>query len=92
MLTFSENTNTSDVTPPSGVAEVLKNLLMNIVSNPVDALVNANYIGILAWAIIFGIALKAASETTKTVIENIPMQLPQQSDGSSVLLHSVSWA
>ena len=42
---------------------------MNIVSNPVDALVNANYIGILAWAIIFGIALKAASETTKTVIE-----------------------
>ena len=71
MLTFSENTNTSDVTPPSGVAEVLKNLLMNIVSNPVDALVNANYIGILAWAIIFGIALKAASETTKTVIENI---------------------
>ena len=71
MLTFSENTNTSDVTPPSGVAEVLKNLLMNVVSNPVDALVNANYIGILAWAIIFGIALKAASETTKTVIENI---------------------
>mgnify|MGYP000802701763 CR=1 FL=1 len=71
MLTFSENTNTSDITPPSGVAEVLKNLLMNIVSNPVDALVNANYIGILAWAIIFGIALKAASETTKTVIENI---------------------
>ena len=70
-LTFSENTNTSDITPPSGVAEVLKNLLMNIVSNPVDALVNANYIGILAWAIIFGIALKAASETTKTVIENI---------------------
>lgn len=48
-----------------------QNLLMNIVSNPVDALVNANYIGILAWAIIFGIALKAASETTKTVIENI---------------------
>ena len=71
MLTFSENTNTSDITPPSGVAEVLKNLLMNIVSNPVDALVNANYIGILAWAIIFGIALKAASETTKTVIQNI---------------------
>ena len=71
MLTFSENTNTSDITPPSGVSEVLKNLLMNIVSNPVDALVNANYIGILAWAIIFGIALKAASGTTKTVIENI---------------------
>ena len=58
MLTFSESTNTSDVTPPSGVAEVLKNLLMNIVSNPVDALVNANYIGILAWAIGSIVALK----------------------------------
>ena len=62
---------TSEAAPPTGVLEVLKNLLMNIVSNPVDSLVKANYIGILAWAIIFGIALKVASETTKTVIENI---------------------
>ena len=92
MLTFSENTNTSDITPPSGVAEVLKNLLMNIVSNPVDALVNANYIGILAWAIIFGIALKAASETTKTVIENISDATSTAVRGSSALLHLVSWA
>lgn len=60
-----------DVTPPGGVVEVLKNLLMNIVDNPVNALVNANYIGILSWAIILGIALKNASQTTKTVISNI---------------------
>ena len=46
----------ADVTPPSGVAEVLENLLMNVVANPVDALANANYIGILAWAVMFGIA------------------------------------
>ena len=71
MLTFSENTNTSDVTPPSGVAEVLKNLLMNIVSNPVDALVNANYIGILAWAVVFGLALKAATPGTKKALHDI---------------------
>lgn len=70
-LTFSESTNTSDVTPPSGVTEVLTNLLMNIVDNPVNAIINANYIGILAWAIIFGIALKSASEGTKTALENI---------------------
>ena len=50
---------------------------MNIVSNPVDALVNANYIGILAWAIIFGIALKAASETTRLSSKTFPMQPPQ---------------
>ncbi len=70
-LTFSENTNTSDVTPPSGVTEVLTNLLMNLVDNPVNAIINANYIGILAWAIIFGVALKSASDGTKKALENI---------------------
>ena len=69
-LTLAEAAG-GDMAPPSGVGEVLKNLLLNVVSNPVGSIVNANYIGILAWAIIFGIALKAASETTKTVIENI---------------------
>lgn len=71
VLTFSENTDTSDVTPPSGVTEVITNLLMNLVDNPVNALINANFIGILAWAIIFGIALKGASEGTKRALENI---------------------
>ena len=50
---------------------MLKNLLMNVVANPVDSLVNANYIGILAWAIILGIALKSASDGTKKALENI---------------------
>lgn len=71
VLTFSENTDTSDVTPPSGVTEVITNLLMNLVDNPVNALINANFIGILAWAIIFGIALKNASDGTKRALENI---------------------
>ena len=70
-LTFSRSTNTQDITPPTGVTEVLKNLLMNVVANPVDSLVNANYIGILAWAIILGIALKSASDGTKNALENI---------------------
>ena len=70
-LTFSQSTNTQDITPPTGVTEVLKNLLMNVVANPVDSLVNANYIGILAWAIILGIALKSASDGTKKALENI---------------------
>ena len=61
----------SDVTPPSGVAEVLKNLLMNIVSNLIDALANANYIGILAWAVMFGIALKFASDSTKQFLQDV---------------------
>lgn len=60
-----------DVTPPSGVMEVMETLLFNIVTNPVTATMNANYIGILAWAIVLGIALKKANESTKTMFENI---------------------
>ena len=41
-----------------GFGQIVHNLLMNIVDNPVNALVNANYLGILAWAVIFGLALK----------------------------------
>ncbi|MEW9674202.1 serine/threonine transporter SstT [Ammoniphilus sp. 3BR4] len=58
------------VTPPGGVVEVLKTLLMNIVDNPVKAIFNANYIGILAWAILLGLALRNAADTTKTMIAN----------------------
>ena len=56
---------------PSGVGEVLRTLVTNIFSNPVSALMNANYIGILAWAIALGIALRAASQTTRDVFTNI---------------------
>lgn len=62
---------TSDVTPPEGITEVLKTLIFNVVSNPVDALLNANYIGILAWAIILGIALRGASDATKNFLGEI---------------------
>ena len=61
----------SDVTPPEGVMEVLKNLIFNLVSNPVDALVNANYLGILAWALLLGLALRHSSDSTKDVLANI---------------------
>lgn len=58
------------IAPPGGIVEVLKNLLLNIVDNPIKALFNANYIGILSWAIVLGIALKNAKEETKDMIEN----------------------
>ncbi len=57
-----------DVAPPEGIMEVLKTLLFNVVSNPVTALMNANYIGILTWAILLGIALRNASEATKNFL------------------------
>ena len=63
--------STTEITPPSGVGEVLKNLLLSVVSNPVGSIVNANYIGILAWACIFGIALKKAAPATKSMLDDI---------------------
>ncbi|MEH6996729.1 serine/threonine transporter SstT [Neobacillus drentensis] len=59
-----------DLAAPGGVVEVLKALLLNVVDNPVNAIANANYIGILAWAIFLGLALKNAPDTTKTMISN----------------------
>ncbi len=60
-----------NVAPPSGIEEVLSTLVFSIVTNPVDALLNANYIGILTWAILLGIALRAASDGTKDILSDI---------------------
>ncbi|MFC2417038.1 MAG: serine/threonine transporter SstT [Eikenella corrodens] len=56
---------------PNGFGEVLQNLLLKIVTNPVQALSDANYIGILAWALVLGLALRAADEPTRNFLRNI---------------------
>ena len=57
---------------PGGLADVFKNLLSNMVMNPLQAVASANYIGILFWAIVVGAGLKlAASESTIKVISEI---------------------
>lgn len=72
----------TDTAPPSGIGEVFSNLLNNAVANPVSALINANYIGILTWAIIFGLALKnIASDHTKDAMKDI----------SEVVSQAVRW-
>lgn len=61
-----------DSTPPSGIGEVLMNLITNMVANPVAALVGANYIGILFWAVLGGTALKSLhAEKTCAVIADL---------------------
>ncbi len=65
------------VTPPGGVVEVLKALLLNVVDNPIHALASANYIGILSWALLLGIALKNAPASTKTMVSNFSDALSQ---------------
>lgn len=68
--TLTLKTEVQDVAPPSGILEVFETLLFNIVTNPVSAIMNANYLGILAWAVVLGIALKAANDSTKGVLVN----------------------
>lgn len=58
-------------TPPQGILEVIQTLLFKLVDNPVSALMNANYIGILAWAVGLGLALNHASESTKGLFEDL---------------------
>ena len=61
----------TDTAAPQGIAEVLNNLLLNVVANPVSSLVNANYVGILTWAILLGLAFRAANNMTKNVLNDI---------------------
>ncbi len=68
--------------PPANVAEVMKSLVLSVVDNPVKAIANANFIGILAWAIGLGIALRHASDTTRQVVNDL-------SDGVSWIIKCV---
>ena len=61
----------ADLTPPSGVAAVLKTLLFSVVDNPVRALIDGNYIGILAWAMGLGFSFRYASESTRQLATDL---------------------
>ncbi len=76
-VSLTLTTGAEGVTPPSGIAEVLKTLLFNVVDNPVNALMNANYIGILTWAVVLGIALRHASDSTKDMLSNFSDAISQ---------------
>ncbi len=60
----------NEITPPSGILAVLNGLLMSMVSNPIDALIHANYIGILVWAIGLGFAFRHSSDTTRAFLND----------------------
>ena len=65
-------TTAPESTAPSGLGEVFATLLNNMVQNPVSAIMNGNYVGILTWAVIFGLAVrKLASEKTKDVLNDL---------------------
>lgn len=70
-VTLSLKPSESEIVPPSGISEVIMKLLQDIFTNPVTAIMSANYIGILAWAIVLGIALKSSNDATKSVLNNL---------------------
>ncbi|GGE25997.1 serine/threonine transporter SstT [Streptococcus himalayensis] len=61
----------TDIVPPDGIGQVLSNLLLNLVDNPVHAIITANYIGILSWAVVFGLAMREASKTSKELLQTM---------------------
>ena len=60
-----------DAAAPDGIVAVLSTLLMNVVQKPVSSLVDANYVGILSWAVLLGVAFRSASEGTKKTLGDI---------------------
>ena len=56
---------------PQGVGEVFKDLLLKMVDNPINALAPANYIGVLVWAVVFGFAMRTASQHTKELLNTL---------------------
>lgn len=59
------------ITPPGGIIEVLQNVIMNVVDNPIHALTTANYIGILAWGVIMGLALRGAGDRMHVLLGDL---------------------
>ncbi len=71
-MTIKLTTGDIGSTPPGGLLEIFKSILGNIVQNPITAIGTANYVGVLAWAVMLGLAFKAfASPNLKTSLQNI---------------------
>ncbi len=70
-----------EVSAPGGIGEVIKTVLLNVVDNPIKALYHGNYIGVLAAAVVLGVALRSASDSTKVVV----------SDFSNAVSSVVNW-
>ena len=58
----------SELQAPGSLAEIFKNLLLSFVANPVTAIAEANFIGILAWAVVLGLAFRHATDTSKVFL------------------------
>jgi len=77
-LTLDFSYRASEVTPPSDIIEILHQLLLKAVSNPLASIVDANYIGILVWSVLLGIALKThGGRTTRDILQSLSSAVTQ---------------
>ena len=60
-----------DAVAPHSLTDVFTNLLTSMVQNPISSLVNANYLGILTWSILLGLALRKIDYPTKSVMKDL---------------------
>jgi serine/threonine transporter len=70
-VTLRQLAEAADNSAPAGIGSVFTTLLTNVVTNPISSLANANYLGVLFWAVILGIALRCASEATKDMLGDL---------------------
>ena len=70
-ITLGNDIEQIKLKPPSGIKDVLITLLDKMIDNPVNALVNANYIGLIIWGVGIGLALRHASESTKIMMNDL---------------------
>ncbi|EOQ72455.1 MULTISPECIES: serine/threonine transporter SstT [Acinetobacter calcoaceticus/baumannii complex] len=79
---FLNTISHNDLQAPGSLADILKNLLLSFIANPVQAISEANFIGILAWAVGLGLAMRHSSDTTKQVMQDV-------SHAVSAIIHKV---
>ena len=70
-ITITLAESATEVTAPQGIAAVLETLVLKLVDNPVNALVSGNYIGILSWAVLFGMAFRRADAPMKDLLKQV---------------------
>ena len=71
-ITLTSKVAKTEIAAPGGLGDIVRGLLNSIIANPIEALSNGNYLGILFWAVIIGMALKRfASENTQELMRNL---------------------
>lgn len=70
-ITMTLGEGATEVAAPQGIVAVLQSLILKIVDNPVNAIISGNYIGILSWAVLFGMAFRKADESVKNILSQV---------------------